>query len=288
MSTSKVQVEKIYEPGEHLPVAFDIDGIVLDTATEMWKAIMAHLGMSWSLDKWKHYEIDKIVGVPTRTLRPVYEPVLRNHMLPPVAGATDALRNIYSLYKKPLLFITSRRAEFKQSAINSLRQALGTEVKFEVLCTGDIHEDEYRNNKLDLLREYKVGMFVEDNYLYWETYIDANIHIITLKWPWTMRPYLEVRDRGKRMQMFADWGSMHSYITRWLRLRAYREKMEEEEHGEWLQLLTRATKSLPGIEFVCDKCGYEFRAGEESFSFEYEMGTLSDTVSIKCPHCGKW
>lgn len=240
MSTSKiilehieeVPIKKIYEPGNHLPVAFDIDGIVLDTATEMWKAIMSHLGLSWPLSKWTHYEIGKIVGVPTRTLRPVYEPVLRRHSLPPVEGAVEGLRKLYQTYQKPLLFITSRRAEFKQPATNSLRQALGPEVKFEVLCTGDVHEDEYRNNKIDLLKDYKVGMFVEDNYLYWETYIDADIHIITLKWPWTMRPYLEVRDKGKKMQMFADWGSMYPYINQWLSLRNYRDKMQEG-CGEW-------------------------------------------------------
>ena len=69
--------------------------------------------------------------------------------------------------KNPILFITSRRAQFKQSAVNSLKQALGPDIKFEVLCTGDVHADgEYRNNKLKFLQEYKVGMFVEDNYRY--------------------------------------------------------------------------------------------------------------------------
>ncbi len=241
MSTFKIQldhiedvpIEKIYEPGEHLPVAFDIDGIVLDTATEMWKAIMAHLNLSWPLDKWTHYEIGKIVGVPTRTLRPVYEPVLRSHALPPVAGAVEGIKKLYQTYQKPLLFITSRRAEFKQPATNSLKHALGPGVKFEVLCTGDLHEDEYRNNKIDLLKEYKVGMFIEDNYLYWETYIDAGIHIITLKWPWTMRPYLEVRDKGKRIQMFADWWSMSRYVETWLELLECRNSLEQPVEDRW-------------------------------------------------------
>jgi len=222
----EVPIKKLYEPGEHLPVAFDIDGIVLDTATEMWKAITNHLELPWSLDRWIHYDIGKIVGVPTKDLRHVYEPVLYNHSLPPIEGAVDALRNLYENYQKPLLFITSRRAEFKQSAINSLHQALGSRVKFEVLCTGDIYEEEFRNDKLDLLKEYKVKMFVEDNYLYWEKYIDAHIHVVTLKWPWTMRPYLEVRDKGKRMQMFADWFMLKNYIDNWLSCYETHTKLE--------------------------------------------------------------
>ena len=223
-----VPIKKIYEPGEHLSVAFDIDGIVLDTATEMWKAITAHLDLPWSINKWIDYDIGEIVGVPTDSLRHVYEPVLYSHSLPPINGAVEALRALYTEHKKPLLFVTSRRAKFKMSAINSLKQALGPSVKFEVLCTGDIYEDgEYRNNKLDLLKEYKVGMFVEDNHLYWETYIDAHIHIATLKWPWTMRQYLAVRDKGKNIRMFATWEQLHSYISKWIYYYNLRQKMED-------------------------------------------------------------
>jgi uncharacterized HAD superfamily protein len=226
----EVPIKKLYEPGEHLPVAFDIDGIVLDTATEMWRAITNHLELPWSLDRWIHYDIGKIVGVPTRDLRHIYEPILHNHALPPIAGAAETLRDLYQRHQKPLLFITSRRAEFKQPAINSLKQALGPRVKFEVLCTGDVYEDdfEYRNNKLELLKEYKVGMFVEDNYQYWERYIDAHVHVITLKWPWTMQPYLAVRDKGKNMQMFADWWSMSQYIDKWLALYQHQTELTNE------------------------------------------------------------
>jgi uncharacterized HAD superfamily protein len=237
--SEEVPLKKIYEPGEHLPVAFDIDGIVLDTATEMWKVITSHLELPWSINKWTKYDIGEIVGVPTSSLRHVYEPVLYNHALPPVEGATEALRSLYTLYKKPLLFITSRRAQFKQPAINSIKQVLGPSVKFEVLCTGDIYEDgQYRNNKLDLLKEYKVGMFVEDNYLYWETYIDSHIHIATLKWPWTMRQYLEVRDKGKIMRMFANWPQLYSYIEEWIYYYNIRKEvedvLEEKLHGyDW-------------------------------------------------------
>jgi uncharacterized HAD superfamily protein len=280
-----VPIEKIFEPGEHLPVAFDIDGIVLDTATEMWNAITSHLELPWSLDKWIHYDIGKIVGVPTSKLRVVYEPVLYNHALPPVNGAVEALCGLYESYKKPLLFITSRRAQFKQAAINSIKQALGPKVKFEVLCTGDIYEDEFRNDKLDLLKEYKVEMFVEDNYLYWEKYIDARIHVVTLKWPWTKLPYLEMRDKGKRMYMFDHWDNLKKYIDQWLALRAYQEKMRAD-CGEMYDIITRATNFLTSGGFVCDKCGYEFE--RDSFSFRYKAGVTEDTAMVKCPKCGRW
>ena len=212
----KVPLRRVFKPGEHLPVSFDIDGIVLDTATEMWNVITSHLDLPWSINRWTHYEIDKIVGVPIKELRPVYEPVLNNHRMPPVTGAIESLVKLYETYRKPLLFITSRRSQFKQAAVESLKYLFPVYVEFEVVCNGDFCEEEFRNNKLDLLKEYRVLMFVEDNYLYWETYIDAQVHTVTLKWPWTVKPYLKMKDRGKRMLMFDTWDRLHRYIDRWM------------------------------------------------------------------------
>ena len=278
-----------FEPGKHLPVAFDIDGIFLDTATEMWKGITKHLGLDWGIEKWTHYEIGKIVGVPTRELRYVYEPILQNFRMPPVDGAPEAINKLYNTYQKPILFITARRKQFKQAAVESIRTVLDPAVEFEVLCTGDVYEDEARNDKLDLLKEYQVKVFVEDNYLHWEQYVDAGIKIATLKWPWTVKPYLEVRDKGKKMQMFADWFTMHQYLNKWLSHHLWVKKSWEAV-GEIAGPLKATTKFLSNLDFVCDHCGYKFMAGQESFSFQSKMGSSpgSAIVSVKCPQCGKY
>lgn len=205
---------RLFEPGDHFPVAFDIDGIVLDTATQMWQTITKHLNLAWSVDQWVDYDIGKIVGVPTRELRHVYEPVLDRDDMPQVVGAGDALSALYHKYRKPLLFVTARRSQFKLAAKHSIDNILEGKVEYEILCTGDVCDDEYRNDKLDVLKEYKVKVFVEDNYLHWEDYIDAGIEILTLKWPWTVKPYLRMRDKGKSMWIFDSWDSLRVYIEK--------------------------------------------------------------------------
>jgi hypothetical protein len=206
-----------FKPGEHLPVAFDIDGIVLDTATEMWKVITRHLDLPWPIGKWTDYDVGGIVGVPTKNLRSVYEPVLRRRDLVPVPGAAEALNGLYHKYNKPILFITSRRAQFKYPAAQSIFRILDSDVEFEILCTGDIHEEEFRNDKSDLLKEYQIKMFVEDNWMYWENYIDAGIEVVTLDWPWTVMRAIDLQDKGKKVVVHPDWKYLHSHIDTFCR-----------------------------------------------------------------------
>jgi uncharacterized HAD superfamily protein len=211
-----------FKPGEHLPVAFDIDGIVLDTATEMWKVITQHLELPWSIDMWTDYDVGNIVGVPTKNLRSIYEPVLRRRDLVPVPGAAEALNGLYHKYDKPLLFITSRRAQFKYPAAQSIFSILDSDVEFEILCTGDMHEEEFRNDKSDLLKKYKVKGFVEDNWMFWEKYAEAGIKVITLQWPWTNDRAVSFWERGIPIEMRPNWERLHKYIETFLEVDCWR------------------------------------------------------------------
>jgi hypothetical protein len=201
-----------FKPGEHFEVAFDIDGIVLDTATEMWKVITGYLGLDWDISKWTDYDIGNIVGTKTKDLRHVYEPVLSRQDLPGIMYAGEVLNHFYYEYGKPLLFVTARRAQFKYAAVQSIRNILNPTVEFEVLCTGDIHEEEFRNDKLSLLKEYGVKIFVEDNHIYWENYIDNDIQVVSLNLPWTTGPCFELQTRGKVVSLFHSWIEMYHYI----------------------------------------------------------------------------
>jgi uncharacterized HAD superfamily protein len=194
-------------------LAFDVDGIVLDTATEMWKTITKHLNLARPIDDWVDYDIGKIVGVPIKELRPIYEPVLQRDDLPPVRGADRVLNSIALKYDVPLLFITARRAQFKDAAIASIERILEKGVDYQVICTGDIHEDESRNDKLDLLLQHKVELFVEDNYLHWEKYIDHGIDVATLAWPWTTEKAMQLlTSTGKRVMVYPNWNSLHEVL----------------------------------------------------------------------------
>lgn len=170
-------------------IAFDIDGIVLDSPRIMWEVITSHLGIPWSLEEWKTYDIEEVLGRPMKELRPLYEPVLRRHDLPMIAGATETLQWLHGQYpEEALLFITSRREDFRQPAIECLRRGLGPTVPFVVECVEELNKNfEARNDKLELLQTHGITWFFEDNAMHWKKYMDHDIHISTIDQPWTRR-----------------------------------------------------------------------------------------------------
>lgn len=216
MSTSKYIYEKISHAKtrriEQADIAFDLDGIVLDTATEMWAAFMKHLKLDWPISRWTDYDAESILGIPTKQLRPLYEPILARHDLPEVPGAGQALNNLFHKYDEPLLFVTARRKQFKEAAIDSLRNIIDLDVEFEIVFMDEVCEDEYRKNKVDILKQYGVKLFVEDNWMHWEEYIDSGIQIVTLDWPWTIGRVIDLKQKGKTVICHPNWKYLYSHL----------------------------------------------------------------------------
>jgi len=198
---------------EFFPVAFDIDGIVLDTPTLIWDVVTKELGLPWKIDKWVDYDIGSIIGVPTRELRPIYEKVLVRDDLPEVPGTFTALNYLAHCYAQPLLFVTSRRAAFKDAAVVSIRRQLARDVDFLVVCTDDTCEDEFRSDKLGYLKQYAVRLFVEDNWMHWERYMDNGVDIATLKYPWTTERARQLNKKGRLVCVLDDWWLLQHFIV---------------------------------------------------------------------------
>ena len=204
----------IYKPKSG--VAFDIDGIVLDTGTEIWKAVTSHYGIPWSLEAWKEYYIEKQLGIPQEDMRPVYEPVLWRSDLPLIEGASATLKRFYEMTKEPILFITARRPQFIETAEASIRRELG-DTPMEIVATSEAAArlgDNKGHDKTSYLKEHGIGFFIDDHPHSWENYMNAGVCIGTLDWPWT-------RDKGRQMLengykdkfvMFKSWKAIHSYL----------------------------------------------------------------------------
>jgi len=186
-------------------IAFDIDGIVLDTATHIWEGVNKHFGLNRSIDEWTQYDIETIVDKSIDELRPVYEPILAKNDIPLVDGAKQALQWLHAKFpEEALLFITARRLQFKDSAVNSLRAGLGPDVPFEVICTMERHV-EHRSVKLEILQEHGITFFIDDNPHYWKKYLDAGIKIGTLAWPWTKGEFNKDIYKYTDLIMFYSW-----------------------------------------------------------------------------------
>jgi uncharacterized HAD superfamily protein len=205
-------------------VAFDIDGIVLDTPREMWNVFTSHFDLPWSIDAWKEYYIEKQLGIPQANLRPLYEPILSRVDLPFIKGASKALRNFYRYTKEPILFITARRPQFVSSARASLEREL-KDIPIEIVATSDPDSkvgDKSGHHKTDFLLEHAIEFFVDDHPHSWDDYIEAGVCVATLDWPWTREKGLRLEkeqndDNGRWFRMYRDWdeldSSLHTIIT---------------------------------------------------------------------------
>lgn len=190
--------------------AFDIDGILLDTATEIWKAVTTHFVLPWSIDKWNRYNISKVVGIPIEDLRPVYEPVLYRNDLPLVGEAGLALKRIFEYSGKPISLITARRPQFIEPARKSLINVIGDNIPLNIyspMKSKDRLDSEQGNNKLALLKEHGITFFMDDHPDYWEEYIEAGIKIGTFDLPWTREQINSIKDKytEAQFQVYKDW-----------------------------------------------------------------------------------
>ena len=203
----------IYKPKSG--IAFDIDGIVLDTGTEIWKVVTTHLELPWSIEQWTDYYIENIVGYPLESLRPVYEKVLWRKDLPMLPYADTALKRFYRITKEPILFITARRPQFVESAKVSIERKLPG-VEIEVVGTSrntDRIDNQAGHNKIDFLKDHGINFFVDDYPYSWEDYINAGVGIATLDWPWTRGKAREITEKyPRKFIMLNGWKSLDSYL----------------------------------------------------------------------------
>lgn len=191
-------------------IAFDIDGITLDTPTAMWEIFTKHLGKDIPLDKWTAYEIPRdLIPLSTEELRELYEPVLQREDLPMLPGAAASLQWLHAQYPdEALVFITARRSQFIDAAKQSIRRSLGPSIPFKVLSTTvDITQKmEWRENKTQLLKNYGVSLYFEDNPIHWEDYIKEGITIATFYLPWTRGPIESLITKyNSKLLAFRSW-----------------------------------------------------------------------------------
>ena len=167
-------------------IAFDVDGILLDTGTEIWNATMKALGQTRPLSDWITYDGAEILGLDKASWAPIYEPVLDRMDLPLLDGVFSALSRLSLVHDTPALCITYRRVRFKKATLESLKKGLPG-IPLEVHFVAEALAEEWRSDKLPLLLEHNIKFYMEDCPLLWEHYIEAGVKIGTLAWPWTIK-----------------------------------------------------------------------------------------------------
>jgi len=216
---------KIFKPKSH--IAFDIDGIVLDTASLLWDVITTHLGVSLPISKWTNYAIENTLNINKMEIRPIYEPVLRRNDIPIIYGADDILKWFHKETQEPILFITARRPQFLESARQSISRVLnGTSIEI-VGCSSEtsVTEDP-DHSKIHYLLEREINFFIEDNPKHWLLYMDNGIRIGTFVLPWNREYIREILDpRGKYYTDYGKKGMLKAFHG-WYELGMYLKSHE--------------------------------------------------------------
>lgn len=201
----------IYKPKSG--IAFDIDGIILDTGTEIWNAVTKHLGVDYPIEHWTDYYIEKTLNVPIEKLRPVYEPILQRSDLPLVTGAKEVLNEFYDNTQEPILLITARRPQFVRQALESITAVV--DVPFEIVGTSKDREridNQAGHDKTDYLKNHEIKTFIDDHPYSWEKYLHAGITVGTLEWPWTLTGHDFSLRWPQQFFMCENWDSMRYYL----------------------------------------------------------------------------
>jgi len=188
-------------------IAFDIDGIILDTATEIWKAITTVFEIPLDIDKWNNYDISEVLGIPIDELRPIYEPVLYKSDMPLVEGAGAALEKIAQKYNNSLLLITARRPQFIKPAIESIQRELPN-IELNVHSPMKSCTRAYSgqgDDKTNLLKQFEVEYFVDDHPVFWELYMESGVNIFTFDLPWTKEKISLISKLYKDRFSVTDW-----------------------------------------------------------------------------------
>jgi uncharacterized HAD superfamily protein len=215
----------IYKPESR--VAFDIDGIVLDTATAIWRAVTSHYDIPASIESWKEYYIEKQLGIPQQDLRPVYEPVMAKTDLPLLKGAARALKAFHEATQEPILFITARRPQFVASAAASIRREL-PDIELEIIAASESAArlgDNKGHDKTEYLKNHGIEFFIDDHPHSWQKYVDAGIVVGTIDWPWT-RELAKSMNR-KRFIMFKDWKEIGEFLSTGLAAKKLFQELRE-------------------------------------------------------------
>jgi 5'(3')-deoxyribonucleotidase len=179
-----------------MKIAFDVDGVVLQSINYILEQINMEKGVSITPDDLFTWDLDAI-GVDSETLR---KAILRMYSVPeikPYHGAAETLASIHRKTNAPLLFITGRSEP--QSAERQLERLNWLPSRPPMIVTGGARY------KLPYFLETGADFIIEDDPEHLQAYLDAGVGVGLMVRPWNRNCQIPVDKRFENWKEVEEW-----------------------------------------------------------------------------------
>jgi hypothetical protein len=189
-------------------IAFDIDGIVLDTAPWIIYKYNEIYGTNLIVENWNAYSFEESFGEPKEQVNLAFDELVKSTEIPFMNGAIRSLKAIREKVQEPLVFVTTRGDWQAEIAKEQIERAIGSSI---FVYSERINK--IKPKKMSRLQELNVKFFVEDNATHWRDFIATGIYIGTLILPWTQTPLNDAEDLlNTSLFPFLHWDHLESFL----------------------------------------------------------------------------
>ncbi len=178
-------------------IAFDVDGVVLNSIDYILEHINRALGMNLTQSHLFSWQLEGL-GVDFTTMWDAVYYMYSQPYIEPYQGAVDVLTRIHHATGDPLLFITGRREP--DTALRQLRALKWNSTPPEMIVTGGDRD------KRIYLAEKDVHFIVEDDVEYVEQYVEAGIGFGMMRRPWNKETKAPVT------RIFNGWNDLENWF----------------------------------------------------------------------------
>lgn len=179
-----------------MKIAFDIDGVVLQSIDFILDHINREKGLNITPDELFTWDLDEI-GVDSETLR---KAILKMYTLPivkPYTRAEEVLSLVHQKTKEPLLFITGR-SDPQTAAIQLEKLSWNSNAPQMVVTGGNRY-------KMPYIQETEAEFIIEDDPEHLEAYLDAGIGVGLMIRPWNRNCSIPVNERFESWDDVEKW-----------------------------------------------------------------------------------
>ena len=205
-------------------LAFDIDGIVINSADLMLEKFNELYGTDLKKEDWTTYEFEKAFNYPRKMLLDAFRKAIEETEEAPIFydGAVETLKLIDSTQPEPVLFVTNREEPWANIAKKQIEAAIDSEIEINYRTKYPLNN---RISKTQRLLKLGVTNFVEDDPTWWEDYINEGIWVSTFKRRYNIAE-IERLDKEKyvyncagRFMVYEDW---YEFKERFEGIRVYK------------------------------------------------------------------